>query len=653
MYGSAINYFFKGDVEVLLESLKSIHDLRKLDKTQLNDLAREVREYIIDVISENGGHLASSLGVVDLTLALHCVFNTPKDKIIWDVGHQCYAHKIITGRYRDFRTIRKFRGISGFPKRAESPFDSFNTGHSSTSLSLALGEAVGRDLKKEKYKIVVVIGDGSMTGGMAFEALNQIGHLKNDMIIILNDNEHSISKNVGALSEYLIRMITGSLYNRLRKRSYEVIRRIPRYGNSIYDFLYRMEASLKGILIPGHLFEELGIRYFGPVDGHNIESMIDILGRIKSINTGPKILHIITRKGKGYKPAEMDPARFHGIGPFNREDGTQKGRGGLSYSEIVGKTLAELSRHDKRVVGITAAMKLGTGLHEFEKRAPKRFFDVGIAEQHAITFAGALASKGFKPFVSIYSTFLQRALDQLIHDVAIMDMPVRLLIDRAGIVGDDGETHHGLFDISMIRSIPNFVFLAPSSGRELRDMIYFAADYDKGPIAIRYPRGSVDVDSISFEEHSRFEPGRIRVVKNGTDLAVFALGDMLEKALSLREFLEPEGISVGVADLRTIKPLDVRGIEKMILKSKYFITMENGYIQGGVGEYILGSIRRDLRERCLFSAGFPDEFITHGKVQELYEAYGLGNRDLMAKILSVFHQKHAYQKRTKVRRISH
>ncbi len=637
---------------MLLESIRSVSDLRKLSVDELNELAGEIREYIIDVVSENGGHLASSLGVVELTLALHYVFKTPHDKLIWDVGHQTYAHKIVTGRFKEFKTLRRYKGLSGFPKRSESPFDAYNTGHSSTSLSLALGEAVGRDLKHEKHKVIAVIGDGSLTGGMAFEALNQIGHQKKDMIIILNDNEHSISKNVGALSEYLMRMITGPLYNRMRRRSYDMIRKIPRYGNTLYDFIYNTEASLKGILVPGHIFEELGIRYFGPVDGHNTALLVEILSRMSDINAGPKLLHVITKKGKGYAPAERDPARFHGIGPFDRSTGKAVGNARISYSEIIGKTLAEISRHDKKVVAITAAMKLGTGLYEFEKKTPGRFFDVGIAEQHAVTFAGALASKGFKPFVSIYSTFLQRAVDQLIHDIGVMNLPIRLLIDRAGIVGDDGETHHGLFDIAILRNIPNFVMLAPSNGKELRDMIYFAADYDKGPIAIRYPRGSVDEEDLRFDEHGSFSPGRIHEVRKGSDVAIFALGDMVDTALRAREILSGKGVTASVVNLLSIKPLDIEGIERVARRTSGFVTLENGSLAGGIGEHLLVSIDKPLRDRVLFLGGFPDAFISHGKNSDLFREHGLDPESIASRILAELGRKRSSEKRKTTRPVS-
>ncbi|MFH0976437.1 MAG: 1-deoxy-D-xylulose-5-phosphate synthase [Spirochaetota bacterium] len=619
----------------MLESISKPSDLKRLNISELNELASEIRDYMVDVVSETGGHIASSLGVVELTLALHYVFNTPKDSIIWDVGHQCYAHKIITGRKEKFRSLRKIGGISGFPKTNESVYDSYCTGHSSTSLSLAIGQAVANDFLKKKNKVVAVIGDGSIGGGMAFEALNQIGHLKKDVIIILNDNEHSISKNVGALSKYLMKMITDPLYNKMRRRSFEWIKKIPKYGQSLAGFLIKIEEALKGVIIPGLLFEELGIRYFGPVDGHNIEALINILSRIRDINAGPKILHIITRKGKGYKPAENDPPRFHGIGPFNKETGKCAESSELSFSDVIGKTLAHISTIDKKVVAITAAMKLGTGLTEFEKKAPDRLFDVGIAEQHAITFAGALAANGLKPFVSIYSTFLQRAIDQLIHDIGIMRLPIKLLIDRAGIVGNDGETHHGLFDISIIKNIPNFIFLAPSSGEELRDMLYYALNYNDGPVAIRYPRGSADAGSLKFDKSNKFIPGKIKQLTGGKDLAIFAIGDMIGIALKLNKLLKENKISSAVVNLLSIKPLDIKGIENLIKTTKHFITLENGVITGGIGEYIAANINSTIKNKFLFAGGFPDEFIGHGSNSELFKKYSIDPESLYNKLIKI------------------
>jgi len=619
---------------MILDKINFPSDLKKLSMQEMNTLADEIRCYMLDIISERGGHLASSLGVVELTIALHYVFNTPLDKIIWDVGHQTYSHKILTGRKEQFRTIRRFRGISGFPKRNESEYDTYDVGHSSTSISLAAGEAVGRDLSGKNYKVVAVIGDGSLTGGMAFEALNHLGHIGNDVIVILNDNEHSISENVGALSTYLTEMISGTLYNRFRKKSMNVIKGIPAIGNYLYNFMLKVFSSFKGFIIPGQLFENLGLRYFGPVDGHNIPKLIEILDRVKRINSGPKIVHVITKKGRGFMPAENDPCSFHGIGPFERGSGEKiKNGDGESYSSVAGRTLAEIAKKDKKVVAVTAAMKEGTGFSEFEKVAPDRIFDVGIAEQHAVTFSAALSSTGLKPFVPMYSTFLQRAYDQIIQDAALMKLPVRLLIDRAGVVGDDGETHHGLFDISMIKNIPDFQFFAPSDGEELRDILYYAWKYSSGPVAIRYPRGSSCNEKIDVKEHNKFIPGKIRTLTKGKDLAIFALGDMVKTALDTEVILKKKGFTVTVVNILSIKPLDITGIDKVIRSCKKFITIENGFINGGAGEYIYSNINSSLSDRRLFNAGFPENFIKHGSVNELFREYGLDPRNLADRII--------------------
>ncbi|MBP7736258.1 MAG: 1-deoxy-D-xylulose-5-phosphate synthase [Spirochaetes bacterium] len=620
---------------MLLEKINSSRDLKKLKPAELNDLAGEVRDYILDVISKNGGHLASSLGVVELTIALHYVFNTPADKIIWDVGHQSYAHKILTGRRDAFRNIRQYGGISGFPKMHESEYDAFDTGHSSTSLTLASGSAVGRDLAGKKHKVIAVIGDGSLTGGMAFEAINQIGQMDSDVIIILNDNEHSINENVGALSKYLTRIITGSTYNRIRRKSMELVKRIPRIGGPLFNLIYRSIESFKKMIIPGQFFEDMGVRYFGPIDGHNISQLIHVMNRVRAINYGPKIIHVLTKKGKGYVPAELNPALFHGIGPFDRATGIARGDKRISYSEIAGKTLAHIARNDKKIVAITAAMKLGTGLYEFEKKWPNRFFDVGIAEQHAVTFAGALTVSGIKPFVSIYSTFLQRAVDQLIHDVGIMKLPIRLLVDRAGSVGQDGETHQGLFDIAIIKNIPGFILLAPSTGEELRDMIYFAARHNDGPVAIRYPRGGIDRTEFNYDKGKSFVLGRIKKLTAGRDLAIFTFGDMVPVALKVRDLLGARGIGTAVVNLLTIKPLDVRGIERVLGGVKRAITLENAMISGGAGEHLLASIRPALREKVLFCGGFPDVFITHGRNAELFKQYGIDPETLAKRVLKL------------------
>ena len=621
---------------MILDKINSPEDLKHLKSEELNLLAGEVRDYMLDVVSKNGGHLASSLGVVELTIALHKVFNTPLDKIIWDVGHQTYAHKILTGRKDQFKTMRKYGGMSGFPKRSESPYDAYNAGHSSTSISLAVGEAVGRDLQGGDHKVVAVIGDGSLSAGMAFEALNHIGHIGNDVIIILNDNELSISENVGALSMYLTDMISRNLYNRIRKKTMKMVKSIPFAGKPVYNFLIRLTGSFKNLIIPGQLFENMGIRYFGPVDGHNIPKLIEILDRVKRINSGPKLIHVITKKGKGFIPAEDDPCSFHGTGPFCTDTGERvKGNSCETFSSVAGRTLAYIAQKDPLVTAVTAAMKEGTGLVPFEKVAPERLYDVGIAEQHAVTFSAALASTGLKPFVCIYYTFLQRAYDQLIHDVAIMNLPVKILIDRAGIVGDDGETHHGVFDISMLRNVPNFVFLAPSNGSELRDMIYFAWKYDKGPVAIRYPRGAVEVPCVDVGRPEEFVPGKIKVLTRGRKLTVFALGDMVNAALELNKILEKNNYSATIVNLMSIKPLDIEGITHIISESEYYITLENGVIGGGVGEYIHANLPENLASRRLFSGGFPDRFVTHGKSEELFREYGIDPEGLYQRISEI------------------
>ncbi|MEJ5360670.1 MAG: 1-deoxy-D-xylulose-5-phosphate synthase [Spirochaetota bacterium] len=620
----------------MLSDIHGPQDIKRLSVKELSTLADEVRQRILEVVSKNGGHLASSLGVVELTIALHYVFDSPQDRIIWDVGHQCYAHKILTGRNQQFHTLRTFNGISGFPKVSESPHDHYNTGHSSTSLSLALGEAIARDVNNSKYNIVAVIGDGSMTGGMSFEALNHIGHLKKDIIIILNDNEHSISKNVGALSEYLMRLITGGTYNKLRRKSYEFISKIPKIGPKLFTLFDRIEARIKGIFIPSSFFEDLGIRYFGPIDGHNISMMIEMFNRISKLNKGPKIIHVYTKKGKGYVHAENNPAKFHGIGPFDIKTGKPVKKSSISYSEIAGRTLVDIAKHDKKVFAITAAMKLGTGLAEFEEKFPNRFIDVGICEQHAVTLASALAKNGLKPFVSIYSTFMQRAVDQIIHDVALMNLPVKLLIDRAGIVGDDGETHHGLFDISIIRSIPNFVLLSPTNGNELKDMIYYAASYNNGPIAIRYPRGGDDKYEHSVQKGLLKIPQLKAYYKSQQPIiALFAAGDMLSMAVEIYKKLHTYNIKSSVYSILSIKPLPVKQIELIMNSISYYIVLENSYANGGIAEYINSQIDRSIRHKNLFNIAFPDSFITHGKVSELLRYYQMDSDTITQNIVSM------------------
>ncbi|HRS62250.1 MAG TPA: 1-deoxy-D-xylulose-5-phosphate synthase [Spirochaetota bacterium] len=617
----------------MLDKVNYPADIKKLSLVELEELAREIRHYMLQVVSETGGHLASSLGAVELTIALHYVFNTPEDKIIWDVGHQAYSHKILTGRKEKFKTIRRFGGLSGFPKRKESPYDSYDVGHSSTSISLAVGEAAGRDLLQRDYKIVAVIGDGSLTGGMAFEGLNHLGHIGKDVIVVLNDNEQSISENVGALSRYLTEMISGSLYNTFRKKSMKFVKGIPIIGKPIFEFAYRAIASFKNFIIPGQLFEDMGLRYFGPVDGHNLSELIKIFDRVKDINSGPKLVHVLTKKGRGFVHAETDPCTFHGTGPFDIETGHSKKKGGEeSFSSVAGRTLAHIAKLDDTVVAVTAAMKEGTGLAVFEDVAPDRLFDVGIAEQHAVTFSAAMASSGLKPFVSIYSTFYQRAYDQIIHDVAIMNLPVRFLIDRAGIVGDDGETHHGLFDISMFRNVPNIEFFAPSNGEELRNAIYYAWNRNDGPTAIRYPRGSSLTIGLDVTKAGSFFPGKAKILSKGKDVAIIAVGDMLGVAIKTEEILKAKGIEATVINLLSIKPLDTETIIEAIKSCRGFITMENGYINGGIGEHIYSLLPAELCVKRLFACGFPDVFVTHGTFDELLREYKLDHSSVAQRI---------------------
>jgi 1-deoxy-D-xylulose-5-phosphate synthase len=619
----------------ILDRIRSVKDLRKLDHNALRDLSAEIREYIVDVVSHSGGHLAPSLGVVELTVALHYVFDTPRDRIIWDVGHQCYAHKILTGRKKEFATMRTFGGLSGFPKVTESEFDTYNVGHSSTSLSLAIGEAVARDLAHGKQKIVAVIGDGSLTGGLSYEALNQIGSLNKDLIIVLNDNDHSISRNVGAMSAYLTKLISGSIYNRIRRRYYNFLKKIPG-GGGLWSLFKKVESRIKGLILPGQIFEELGIRYFGPIDGHNIEQLIELFERLKAINSGPKMVHIITKKGKGYPPAEKNPARFHGVGPFVKKNGEDLAAKKITWSDVAGETLARIARDDRKIIAVTAAMKDGTGLAAFEKVAPKRLFDVGIAEQHAVTFSTALARNGYKPFVAIYSTFLQRAYDQLVHDTAIMNLPVTFLVDRAGIVGEDGETHQGLLDLVFLKSIPNFTVLAPSSGAELRDMIRYAATRAHGPLAIRYPRGEVPDQNLSLSRVVRAAAFPSRELSHGKDVALLCVGEMIGYAERLDAALLPLDIRVRIVDLRSVKPLDMNTITKAVKATRYFVTLECGHQTGGVGEEIVARLECGLRQRYILSVSFPDRFITHGKTEQLFEEYGISVERSAANIAARF-----------------
>ena len=606
---------------MLIENIKSPEDIKDLSITALKELADELRDIIIETVATNGGHLASNLGTVDLTIALHYVFGSPVDKIIWDVGHQAYAHKLLTGRVDAFPTIRKHGGLSGFPKMSESPHDAFGTGHSSTSISAALGILEGRDQNKKKFKVIPVIGDGAMTAGLAFEGLNHAGHLKKDLIVILNDNEMSISPNVGALSAYLRRMMMGDLYTKLKKETKLFLERIPAVGEPVLKIAQKAEDTVKGLVVPGLLFEELGFEYVGPVDGHRIGSLIETFETFKDF-PGPVLIHAITKKGKGYEPAEKNPGIFHGTGPFNIETGEQIPSSKKSYSEILGSCLAKLAKDDDRIIAITAAMTEGTGLSEFVRKFPKRFYDVGIAEPHAVTFAAGLATQGLKPVVAIYSTFLQRSYDEIVHDVCLQSLPVVFAIDRAGIVGDDGPTHHGTFDISYLRHIPNLTFMAPKDAYEFRCMLRTALSLH-APVAIRYPRASV-TDDRENDELQDIAVGKAEVLREGKDLLIVAIGSTVATAVAASDLLAEAGVNACVINARFIKPLDMDLISTHAKETGLVLTVEENTVAGGFGSALLEGLTGIGIEGVKFRMlGLPDEFIEHASQGFLRNKLGL------------------------------
>lgn len=595
-----------------LENINSPEDIKKLSVPELNELAQEIRDYLLEVTSKNGGHLAPNLGVVELTLALHKVFSTPKDKLIFDVGHQAYVHKIITGRREWFKTLRTYGGMSGFPKISESEHDAFGAGHSSTSVSAAVGMAIARDTLGEDYDVVAVIGDGSMTGGMAFEALNNAGDLQKNMVVVLNDNEMSISKNVGAMSEYLNNLRTGETYNKV-KADFEGWLKNLSVGADVLKVLRRVKTSAKYLVLPTSLFEELGFTYLGPVDGHDINSLIEILSAAKRIE-GPVLVHVLTVKGKGYKPAEEMPNKFHGTGPFEIATGKKivNPDAPKAYTEVFGKALSKLANNDKKIVGITAAMPDGTGLSIFAKDHPDRFYDVGIAEQHAVTSAAGMAAAGLKPVVAVYSTFMQRAYDSIVHDICMQNLHVVLCMDRAGLVGDDGYTHHGVMDYAYLRSIPRMTIMAPKDENELCDMLKTAVDFD-GPIAIRYPRGSGLGVEIA-EEPTCLPIGKAEVLCEGKDICFWAIGTMVDTALKVRNELQEHGIQAGVVNTRFAKPLDSELLIKHANTYPKLITLEEGVIAGGVGEEVLDFLNAEglLKKTQVLNLGLPDAYIPHG-----------------------------------------
>lgn len=614
-----------------LDKINSPADVKKLSVPQLEQLAKEIRQLLISVISHTGGHLAPNLGVVELTLALHKVFNTPEDKIIFDVGHQAYIHKIITGRREQFPTLRQYGGLSGFPKRSESEHDAFGTGHSSTSISAALGMACARDLQGEDYNVVAVIGDGSMTGGMAFEALNNAGMLHKNMIVVLNDNEMSISKNVGAMSEYLYQLRTGETYNKI-KNDIEGWLKNMEFGSDVLKAIRRLKGSVKYLMVPTSIFEELGFTYLGPVDGHDLDGLLDVLQAAKKID-GPVMVHVLTKKGKGYKPAEESPNKFHGTGPFDIATGKKitNPNAPVSYTEVFGKTLSKLADTDDKIVGITAAMPDGTGLNIFAEAHKDHFFDVGIAEQHAVTAAAGMAAAGMKPVAAIYSTFMQRAYDSIMHDICMQKLHVTLCLDRAGLVGDDGYTHHGVFDYAYLRSIPNMTIMAPKDENELQHMLKTALDFD-GPVSVRYPRGS-GVGVALDTQWQDLPIGKAEVLRTGKDVCFWAIGSMVQTALDAAELLEAQGISAGVVNMRFAKPLDVELLREHAQSYGKIITLEEGVLAGGVGSAILEELNENkLLEQCeVRCLGIPDEFVMHGDKKLLFRDLGLDTPTIAAK----------------------
>lgn len=589
-------------------------DLKKLSIDELKLLADEIREFLLAHVSKTGGHLASNLGVVELTLALHYVFNTPKDRLIWDVGHQSYVHKLLTNRKKKFSTLRQYKGISGFPRPDESEYDTYIVGHSSTSLSLAAGDVVARDLNNKNNNVIAIIGDGALTGGLAYEGLNNLGHLQKDVIVILNTNEMSISPNVGAISHYINRIITGDTYNIIKQKIEKVLLGIPAIGDKLFNLKNKVMEALKLILVPGGLFEELGFMYVGPENGHDLRAMIHTLKKIKKLKGRPILYHIITKKGKGYKYAEKKPSLFHGVSEFNVNTGCASSKGGISYTKIFSETILRLAKEDKKITAITAAMPEGTGLADFQRKFPKRFFDVGIAEQHAVTFSSALAQNGYKPVVAIYSTFLQRAYDQLLHDVAIFQQPVRFFIDRAGIVGQDGETHQGIFDISFLRTIPNAVILSPRNGQQFMDMIYTAIQYDKGPIFVRYPRYNIpECDLDLNRKFKMIKIGNIEHVRKGSKIAVITTGVLIEQARRAAQILKDEfRLDLSIYNVQTIMPLNEKQLIKIGNSYKNIFIIEENVINGGLGESVLNIFNYYNIMKNIKLIGINNCFVEHG-----------------------------------------
>jgi len=593
-------------------------DIRQFSVSDLKGLCSDVRSFLIDTVSKTGGHLGAGLGAVELAVALHYVFDTPRDKLVWDVGHQAYPHKILTGRKDRLHTIRQYKGLSGFLKRTESEYDTFGAGHASTAISAALGMVAARELSKESYNIVAVVGDGAMTGGLAYEGMNNAGLMKKDMIVVLNDNNMSIAPNVWAISNYFTELIANPTYNRFKANIYQLTGKLDVWGDRIRKVAARLEEGIKVVVTPGMLFEALGFRYFGPINGHNVQQLVRIFSEVKNYK-GPILVHATTQKGKGYKPAENDGQRLHGVTPFDKITGIspKKSDGPPAYTKVFGNAVVELAKKNPKLVGITAAMPDGTGLDQLQKEMPERFYDVGIAEQHAVTFAAGLATQGCTPIAAIYSTFLQRAYDQIIHDVAIQQLHVVFVLDRAGLVGADGPTHHGVFDLSYLRPIPGMVIMTPKDESELRDMLYTATIYEKGPIVLRYPRGN----GIGVPLKSGFDLvpiGKGEIVRSGSDVAILAIGAMVHNGVKAAEQLERAGISAEVVNMRFVKPLDGELLENLASRFVIVVTLEDNVVTGGFGSAVAEHLAsKGITSIRLKIHGVPDQFIDHGTPAEL------------------------------------
>ena len=617
-------------MQKILDRIDNPKDTKRLTEKEKIQLAEEIREEMVETVSKTGGHLASNLGVVELTIALHSVFDLPEDKIVWDVGHQTYVHKMLTGRREKMNTLRSLNGIAGFPKTKESIYDDFNTGHSSTSISAALGMARARDLNNKDNHVIAVIGDGALTGGMALEALDDAGSSKTRLIVILNDNEMSISKNVGGISRFLTRIRTKKFYKKSNNCIRKLLEKIPKFGPFVIHIARRIKYSIKQLMIPNMFFEDLGFKYLGPVDGHDIERVEWILNLAKK-EKEPVVVHIITKKGKGYKPAEENPDSFHAIGSFNKETGKLIKTKEKDYSQVFGDKLVELAEKNEKIVAVTAAMADGTGLKEFKKKYPKRFFDVGIAEQHAVCMAAGMAKEGFIPVVPIYSSFYQRAFDQVIHDVCMQNLPVVMCVDRAGLVGQDGETHQGMFDLSFFNLIPNITIMAPKDFKELEKMLEFAISL-KAPVVIRYPRGT-ESKKIKFDKQEKIELGKSEILTQGEDITIVAIGKMVAKAFEVREELEKEGKTAEVINARFLKPFDEQTIINSTRKTRNIITLEDNTIIGGLASKVEELISKNKEDNIQFKAfGLPDTFIEHGKVEELEEMYKLDAKSIAKEI---------------------